>query len=124
MTETENATSREAWGRVRADFPYVEQDVYLNTAAAGLSWTGQGRAAARFYDEAKQRGINGMATWQQAAQHVRTRIARLVGVNEDEIRFVGSTTEGLNLTVSAIPWRAGDEIVVAEDEFPSVIRAC
>jgi selenocysteine lyase/cysteine desulfurase len=89
-----------------------------------LSWTGQGAAAARFYDEAKQRGWNGMSQWREVRARATDRLSRLLGVANDEITFVGSTTEGLNLVVSAVPWRNRDEIVLLEDEFPSVVRAC
>jgi cysteine desulfurase / selenocysteine lyase len=116
--------SSDWWTRVRADFPYASECVYLNTAAAGLSWKGQGAAAARFYDEAKRQGMNGMPHWRKVRQDATTRIARLVGVREDEIHFVGSTTEGLNLVASAVRWHPGDEIVVLADEFPSVLFAC
>lgn len=113
-----------SWTAVRADFPYANECVYLNTAAAGLSWTGQGAAAARFYDDAKQRGYNGMDRWREALTTARMRLAPLLGVTEGEVRFVGSTTEALNLVTSAIRWRGGDEIVLAADEFPSVVFAC
>jgi selenocysteine lyase/cysteine desulfurase len=110
--------------RVRAEFPYLNECVYLNTAAAGVSWAGQGPAAARFYDDAKRLGINGMSVWRATAERARASIARLLGVAEHEVRFAASTTEGLHLVIGAIPWRAADEIVVAADEFPSVLRAC
>jgi hypothetical protein len=44
---------------LHADFPHLAERCYLNTAAAGLSWSGQGSAAAEFYDLAKARGMNG-----------------------------------------------------------------
>src|SRR5215471_13083235 len=105
-------------------FPYLDECVYLNTAAAGVSWIGQGQAAAEFYDRATARGFNGMSVWRKPAAQVRASIARLLNVREDEVRFVASTTEGLNLVASSLPWRRGDEVVVAADEFPSVIAAC
>ena len=112
------------WHRLNDDFPFVTRCVYLNTAAAGVSWSGQGQAAAAFYDDAKSLGFNGMARWRGMAARARASIARLVGCSESEIRFVGSTTEGLNLIVSSMAWRSGDEIVFADDEFPSVVAAC
>jgi selenocysteine lyase/cysteine desulfurase len=109
---------------VRDDFPYTAECVYLNTAAAGLSWRGQGHAAAAFYENAKGRGMNGMPVWREVADQARTRIARLMGVSATEVRFTSSTTEGLHLALGAIPFERGDEIVVAADEFPSVMLAC
>ena len=109
---------------VRSDFPYLAECVYLNTAAAGVSWRGQGQAAASFYDGPKSRGMNGMADWRARADDARARIARLMRVNTSEVRFAGSTTEGLYLTLGAIAFNDGDEIVFADDEFPSVVAAC
>ena len=109
---------------VRNDFPYLAECVYLNTAAAGVSWRGQGKAAASFYDGPKSRGMNGMADWRARADDARARIARLMHVSASEVRFAGSTTEGLYLTLGAIPFKDGDEIVLAGDEFPSVVAAC
>ena len=114
----------EVWRRVRDDFPYVTQCVYLNTAAAGISWRGQGAAAAAFYDDAKSLGFNGMSRWREMAARARASIAGLAACAENEVRFVGSTTEGLNLVVSALAWNAGNEVVFAADEFPSVVAAC
>jgi cysteine desulfurase / selenocysteine lyase len=109
--------------RVRADFPFLDRCTYLNTAAAGVSWSGQGAAAAAFYDEAKGSGMAGMPVWQARAARVREQLARLTNVGAQEIRFVGTTTEGINLVAHGIRYRAGDEVVTAADEFPSVLLA-
>ena len=123
MTVARDVGSR-PWTAIRADFSYASECVYLNTAAVGLSWSGQGAAAATFYDDAKRLGYNGMDRWREPLASVRARLAPLLGVTEGELRFVGSTTEGLNLVTSAIRWRDGDEIVLAADEFPSVVFSC
>jgi cysteine desulfurase / selenocysteine lyase len=117
-------TTNRSWARVREDFPYASECVYLNTAAAGLAWIGEGVAAARFYDGAKRRGMNGMAEWREVRDRATARLAALLGVAESEIDYVGSTTEGLNLVASAMRWAPGDEIIVPDDAFPSVLRAC
>jgi len=48
---------------VRKLFPYLEEVTYLNTATTGLSWLGQGAAAARFYDQHKSRGYSAHLQW-------------------------------------------------------------
>ncbi len=106
----------------RALFPYLEQRVYLDTAAAGLSWQGQGAAAAQFYDAVKSQGYDGRPQWQAMAARVRGQLAALLGVQPVDLTFVSNTTEGLNLAAHSLQWRAGDRIVLAEDEFPSVAR--
>ena len=121
---TSTLVGEDVWRRIRDEFPFVSRCVYLNTAAAGVSWRGQGQAAAAFYDEAKSLGFNGMSRWREMAARARTAIAHVAGCADSEIRFVGSTTEGLNLVVSAMAWSTGDEVVFADDEFPSVVSAC
>jgi cysteine desulfurase / selenocysteine lyase len=109
--------------KARDSFPFVAEAVYLNTATAGLSWTGLGRASAAFY-EAKLRGICGRGEWVATAAHARARLAALLGVQEDTVSFTGSATEALNLACLGLPLPPGSRIAIATDEFPSVWQAC
>jgi cysteine desulfurase/selenocysteine lyase len=106
--------------RIREAFPYLAQRVYLNTASVGLSWAGAGSAAAEFYD-VKAQGTAGMAAWTDRAEETRRELARLLCVPAGCVQFVGSTTEALNLIALSMPLGKGDRVVVAEDEFPSVM---
>ena len=108
---------------VRAAFPYLARCVYLNTAAAGLSWTGQGKAAAGFYDSAKATGIGGELEWAEKVTAAKQELAHLMNVAPHCIHFVGSTTEALNLLALGLPLERGDKVVLAQDEFPSVTQA-
>lgn len=108
---------------VRAAFPLLARCVYLNTAAAGLSWAGQGRAAAEFYDSGKATGMGGAHEWAAKVTSARALLGELMGVDPHSIHFVGSTTEALNLVALSMPLKRGDQVVFAQDEFPSVIQA-
>lgn len=107
---------------LRDPFPYLRERVYLDTAAAGLCWSGHGEAVARFFDQVKNRGIDARPEWQAMTQKVRGRLAAWLGVQPADITFVTNTTEGMNLAALSLRFRPGDRIVVAVDEFPSVIR--
>lgn len=106
--------------RIRESFPYLAHNVYLNTASVGLSWSGEGQAAAEFY-EAKAQGTAAMTVWTGKAEAAKRELAGLLHVPPDTIEFVSSTTEALNLLALAIPLGKGDQVVVADDEFPSVV---
>jgi selenocysteine lyase/cysteine desulfurase len=108
-----------AW---REPFPHLRERVYLDTAAAGLTWRGHGAAVARFYDDVKSRGYDARPEWQAVTQKVRSRLAGLLGVASADVTFVSNTTEGLNLAAHSLRLAAGDRIVLAADEFPSVAR--
>jgi cysteine desulfurase/selenocysteine lyase len=107
---------------LRKPFPHLRERVYLDTAAAGLTWQGHGAAVARFYDDIKSRGYDARPEWQAMTEKVRGRVASLLGVTPADVTFVSNTTEGLNLAALSVHVGAGDTIVLAADEFPSVSR--
>lgn len=109
-----------SFAALRALFPALDRCLYLNNARAGLSFAAQGEAAARFYAD-KAGGIAGNDRWLAVAEDVRARLGRLLQVPATEIDFVGSATEALNLLAGSLPLGPGDEIVVAEGEYPSVL---
>ena len=42
-----------------------------------------------------------------------------INADRDEIAFINSTTHGIGLIAEGYPWRAGDTVVTAADEYPS-----
>lgn len=57
--------------------------------------------------------------WESRAEAVRAAAARLMGAQAREIAFVRSTSEGLSLVASGLPWQPGDNVVTVADEYPS-----
>jgi selenocysteine lyase/cysteine desulfurase len=109
--------------KVRLGFPHLEEVLYLNTASAGLTNANTGQAAAAFYEHMQSRGYDGREEWRAVAGRVQSLLGRLMSVDPDEVGFVGSTTEALNLVVNALPIAAGERVVFLEDEFPSLRAA-
>jgi selenocysteine lyase/cysteine desulfurase len=105
---------------VRRQFPYLNSCLYLNTASVGLAWVGLGAAAARFYDVDQAAGYDGRDAWHAMHMKCRDLIAALLRVPAESVSFCSSTTEALNLIARAMRLTVGDEIVLAEDEFPSI----
>lgn len=108
---------------LRDSFPFLSNTTYLNTAAAGVSWTGLASSAARFY-ESKIRGICARAEWSATLRRARSALAGVLAVPEETLTFTGSATEALNLAILGLPLGAGSRIVIASDEFPSVVQPC
>lgn len=100
-------------------FPATSHCAYLDTGSAGLSFPGHAEVVAEFF-AAKSRGYVARETWQAKAAAIRQALAGWLAVHPDEIDFFSGTTDALNIVGHSIDWRAGDEIVVASDEFPSV----
>jgi selenocysteine lyase/cysteine desulfurase len=48
---------------------------------------------------------------------IRQRLANLVGCQQDELILTRNTTESLDTVISGIDWKAGDEIVMAQQDY-------
>ena len=65
---------------------------------------------------------NGVVGWpdlERRIEGIRTQAARLLNAHLDEIAFIHSTTHGIGLIAEGYPWRTGDNVVTAEEEYPS-----
>jgi selenocysteine lyase/cysteine desulfurase len=54
-------------------------------------------------------------------ERAKARAARMLGVEPARVAFLAHASEGLNQAVKAVPWRAGDNAVFADLEYPSLI---
>lgn len=54
-------------------------------------------------------------------EHLRSSIGRLVGAEASEVALGNSASYGLHLVANALQFEAGDEVVVAANDFPSDI---
>ncbi|GGA61159.1 hypothetical protein GCM10011490_09180 [Pseudoclavibacter endophyticus] len=107
--------------RLREDFPYRDGRVYLNSAGAGLPWRGVAGVAAEHYAQIARLGADAQPQWHELAARTRGRVAAMLRVGVDEIAFLRSTTEVMNLAAASLDWSAGDEVVYPADDFPSVV---
>ncbi len=54
-------------------------------------------------------------------QKVNDRLAELLGCASDELIITRNTTESLDTVISGIDWKAGDEAVMAEQDYGSML---
>ena len=52
---------------------------------------------------------------------VRDRLAAMAGVPPEEMIVTRNTTEGLDTVIAGFPWQAGDEAVMAEQDYPAML---
>lgn len=106
---------------IRSEFPFTAEWAYLNTASFGpfpqrtvravQSWVaGIGDAPNYFESERPD-------TLAETTQ----MMARLTGSTSDAIAWVPSLADGMNLLAHSIDYRAGDNVVLLEGEYPSVV---
>jgi selenocysteine lyase/cysteine desulfurase len=104
------------------EFPVTAECTYLNAATQGPLPNGTRRAIEQAAIRAQFPDTPRAHIDQPSADIARTRLARLLGVGEDDLTFTPNTTHGLNICARGIDWRPGDNVALPEREFPSLMH--
>ena len=105
----------------RRDFPATEHSTYLDVAARGILSRSVRQAVDWQLDDAMHFGGH-KDQWFATLETARQKFARLIGAEPDEIAITKNVSEGLNMIAAGLPWRDGDNVVVAaEAEHPNNI---
>ncbi|TDF85570.1 aminotransferase class V-fold PLP-dependent enzyme [Pseudomonas sp. H9] len=93
---------------------------YLNHAAVAPWPKRASLAVARFANENVWHGARDYPDWMVMEQRLRERLMRLTNApSSDDIALVKNTSEALSFVAFGLPWQAGDQIVISDEEFPS-----
>jgi selenocysteine lyase/cysteine desulfurase len=84
-------------------------------------WLRSHTAACERFGALKSAGMAGREEMFAIGERARGRAARLLGVEPGEVAFLAHSSEGLNQAVRSVEWRAGDNVVFADVEYPSLI---
>jgi L-cysteine/cystine lyase len=110
--------------RLREEIPVLGNVTYLNT---GWSGPPPRRVAQALKDRVDLELYDGPTSPEvyeagRAVQNLaRLAAARLFNSAPDEVLVTRNTTEGLNIVLSGLDWRAGDEIITCSLEHSSVL---
>ncbi|MHC5112192.1 MAG: aminotransferase class V-fold PLP-dependent enzyme [Planctomycetota bacterium] len=106
------------WDALREIFPITKNYNFMNHAAAAPLSTRAVEGTRRYLDHASaQSYLRG--GFFKVVDRVRKTAASLVGANADEIAFTKGTSEGLSLVANGLSWQTGDNVVIANCEFPA-----
>jgi len=101
-------------------FPIDANILYLNHAAVGVWPRRTAEAVKAFAEENMRRGATHYPQWMKVERELRMRLQGLLGVaSVDDIALTKNTSEALSLIAYGLDWRAGDNIVSSDQEFPS-----
>ena len=104
---------------LRDVFPITQEYAYLNNAGIGPPSTFAMERARRVLHLQSTLGSLGSPQWQGWLASARRRASALIGAGEDEVCFLKNTPEGISTVASGLDWRAGDNVVVPNCEFPA-----
>jgi selenocysteine lyase/cysteine desulfurase len=106
---------------IHADqFPQADGLVYLNHAAVGPWPLCTYEAVERFAKQNLQQGARYYPEWVKVETELRERLRQLINApSTDGIALLKNTSEALSVIAYGLDWQAGDNIVLADQEFPS-----
>jgi len=79
-------------------------------------------AALERYVRAKGTGLSGQRLNDEVRARVAGKVAALVNAAPDDVGFPSSVAHGISLVADAIDWRPGDNVVMEQWEFPSLMN--
>ncbi len=118
MTDPTDIDNLDAW--LDGQFPSRQERTYANHAAIAPWPKCVADAITAFTMENLRDGAQHYARWLRETDALRERIARIINAGSgDDIALTANTTEGVDIVARGLPWRAGDNIVSVEGEFPT-----
>src|ERR1044071_5476974 len=100
-------------------FPVTANIVYMNCAAVGPLSVPAAEAMIAHATDQREYGALHWRDWYAEYVRLREAAARLLNAMPQEIAILKNTSEGLSFVAQGIRWRAGDNVVTTDLEFPS-----
>jgi len=104
---------------IRNLFPVTRNYTYLNHSAVTPLPSPVYERMTEHARDVLESGLVHWREWSAAVERVRELGARLVNAQPAEIAFAPGTSAGLSMIANGIEWRAGDNVVTADCEFPA-----
>ncbi|MFO0825364.1 MAG: aminotransferase class V-fold PLP-dependent enzyme [Gemmataceae bacterium] len=104
----------------RSLFPVTQQWAFLDHAAVAPLPTPAVEALRFYANNLAENGIAAVKHWIDRVAQVRQFAARLINApSPDDVFFVPNTTHGISVVAEGFPWQAGDNVVLAAEEYPA-----
>ncbi len=122
-----NTTSENGidWEEVRNQFPVVKwEKLHLNSGSAGVMPSIVSNHLKGLTDVMNQMApYEAWSSWQDTMTDTRSRLAKMINVETQEIEFVRNTTEALNIIIYGLRFEPSDEVILCEHDYPYAINA-
>src|SRR5688500_13341515 len=122
MTTSSQAGSENSWlERLRpVEFPLTERWAYLDHATVSpmpaRTAVVMAERVAALQDPSRETGQR-----EAFAEEARRRLGRLMNVPAGQVALLTNLAEAMAIVANGLPWTAGDEVVIPEQEFSSLV---
>lgn len=124
MSPEELATDEDFWYYIQQSFTASPSIINLNNGGVSPAPKPVQEAMKRFYDYSNEAPSYYM--WRildQGRETLRKNLAALAGTSPEEIAINRNSSEGLETVIFGLPLKAGDEVVLARQDYPNIINA-
>jgi cysteine desulfurase/selenocysteine lyase len=109
----EIGTGTDSIAAARRLFPGVEQLIYMDVAGRAPLCLPVRAALDGYFDAALTGGDK--AAMFRTVEAARSRFARLINCDPEEVAITKNISEGLNIIATSLSWHSGDNLVVCEE---------
>ena len=102
----------------KSDFIGLQKLTHLSAGGESPTLKSHRVAVERFFAD-KALGEVSRERMDETVRRCKQKVGALLGVSPDDVAFISTSSEGINLLAYALKWRSGDNIVVCDVEFPS-----
>lgn len=114
--------SGDFWDQIRQD--YLLKPDYINLENGWYSIMSQ-PVLKKYIEEIQRMNVEGSYYMRTVMNEERAklneRLAEFVGCSKEELIITRNTTESIDTVISGIDWKAGDEAVMAEQDYGSML---
>lgn len=108
------------WDAIRTHFPVTSKWAFFDHAAVAPIPNTAAAEMARYARVVGENGIAGVHELVAGTNRVRGLAAKLINApTVEDVTFVPNTTVGIGLIAEGFPWKAGENVVLAAEEYPS-----
>jgi cysteine desulfurase/selenocysteine lyase len=102
------------------EFPLESNLIYLNHAAVSPWPKRTCESVKQFAEENMSRGSMNYLGWMETESQLRQRLGQLINApSSQDIAMLKNTSEALSVVAYGLDWRAKDNVVISNEEFPS-----
>src|SRR6266404_3077788 len=107
------------WAALREGCPVTRRWAYFDHAAVAPLTARAQRALAEYAADLAEHGVVHASARLRHVEEVRKFAGQLINADPLDVAFVKNTSEGIGIVAEGFPWRPGDNVVTAAEEYPA-----
>lgn len=109
------------WSRFREEMPITKRWAFFDHAAVAPITARAQKAINEWAADMADNGDVMEHRWVRRIEEVRGLAGRLLDADPLDIAFIKNTSEGIGIIAEGFPWKPGDNVVTAAEEYPANI---